>query len=101
VSQARSLHVQKLLVLTESCLTQNVACIVKTLTIHAACLQQENADAAGHTVICIIPSESYVEQDHSRINWEVHLHKSGIGVSPGLQCLAALLQRNDVPFPTL
>ena len=69
----------------------------------AACLlrpvQQGNANAAGHTMVCIIPSESYVEQDHSRINWEVHLHKRGTGVSAGLQCLQPCFSETTCLFP--
>lgn len=99
MSQARSLRVQTVLVLIESCLAQNVACTVKKLTIHAACLQQGNADGVEHTMICIIPSKSYVEQDHSRIHWEVHLHKSGIGVSPGPQCLQPCFSEMTCLFP--
>ena len=102
-SQARSLHVQKLLVLIETCLTQSLACIINILTMHAACLlwaaQHENADAAGHTMVGIIPSESYVEQNHSRIDWEVHLYKSVTAVSPGLQCLQPCFSKMTCLFP--
>lgn len=62
-------------------------------------MEQGNADAAGHTMIDIIPSESYVEQDHSRINWEVHLHTSVVAVSPGLQCLQPCFSEMTCLFP--